>query len=121
METEQVERAVDWAGLGFGVLATAAPGAFLKAYAAPERDPMLAWMTRLWGTRTALLSVLALAVQQEDDRRRVMTGLVAMNVVDTAIALTRGDEVPAKTRRQAALTSAAFAAVGAWLLSRRDR
>lgn len=120
METKQVEQAMNWSGLGFGVLAATAPGVFLKAYGVHRHDEMLSWMTRLWGTRTAVISILMLRLQDQEDRRGLLTALLAMNAVDTGIALTRGSDAPAGTKRQAALTSTAFAAVSAWLLSRRD-
>lgn len=121
MQTQQLERVINGAGLAFGVLGAVAPKAFLRGYGAPPEDPMLGYMTRLWGTRTAALCTLGLLAGDDASARRRWTAVaVGMNALDTLIGLSRGSGVPSKTKWQGTLTSGAFTALGAWALSRSD-
>ena len=120
MQTQQVERVTNLAGLAFGVLGTVAPQALLRSYGATDDDAVLGHMTRLWGTRTIAICTLGLLADDSASRRRLASVAVAMNAVDTVVGIAGGSGVPAKLRWQGALTSGAFAAIGAWVLSRRD-
>src|SRR3954453_10091666 len=103
-----------YGGLGFGALAVAAPKAFTAMYGL-KGDGNLRALVRLWGTRTALISGLALTATDAAARRRLALAIGGMDLVDAALTLTAGPDVPRRTRLLGAGTSAAFAALtGYW-------
>ena len=108
-----------YGGLGFGVLAVAAPNAFSRMYGL-KGDGNLRAIIRLWGTRTALISAIALSVTDAATRRRLALAIAGMDVADAALTLTAGPDVPGHTRVLGAGTSAAFAAVTGYWLSQQD-
>jgi hypothetical protein len=108
-----------YGGLGFGVLAVAAPRAFSRMYGL-KGDGNLRAIIRLWGTRTALLSAIALSVTDGATRRRLALAIAGMDVADAAFTLTAGPDVPRHTRILGAGTSAAFAAATGYWLSQQD-
>ena len=57
-----------YGGLGFGALAVAAPKAFSRMYGL-KGDGNLRAIIRLWGTRTAVISAIALSVTDASTRR----------------------------------------------------
>lgn len=107
-----------YGGLGFGALAVAAPKAFTKMYGL-HGDGNLRAIVRLWGTRTALISGIALSVDDPATRRRLGLAIAGMDVADAALTLTAGPDVPVHTRVLGAATSAAFAAAAGYWLSQR--
>jgi hypothetical protein len=106
-------------GLGFGALAVAAPKAFIRMYGL-NGDGNLRAIVRLWGTRTAVISAIALSVNDPATRRRLAMAIAGMDVADAALTLTAGPDVPRRTRALGAGTSAAFAAVTGYWLSQHD-
>jgi hypothetical protein len=108
-----------YGGLGFGALAVVAPKAFTRMYGL-NGDGNLRAIIRLWGTRTALISAIALSVTEPATRRRLALAIAGMDVADAALTLTAGPDVPGHTRVLGAGTSAAFAAVTGYWLSRQD-
>jgi len=110
---------VAYGGLAFGVLAVAAPKAFSRMYGL-KGDGNLRAIIRLWGTRTAVLSGIALSVTDAATRRRLALAIAGMDVADAALTLTAGADVPVHTRVMGAATSAAFAGVTGYWLSQQD-
>jgi hypothetical protein len=108
-----------YSGLGFGALAVAAPKAFSRMYGL-KGDGNLRAIIRLWGTRTALISAFALSVTDAGTRRRLALAIAGMDIADAALTLAAGADVPGRTRVLGAGTSAAFAAVTGYWLSRQD-
>ena len=111
---ETVGKAIGAGSLGFGLMATLAPGALRRAYGdSTSSGGSLDYFGRTWGTRTAVLGALTL-MSAPSDRKRIAGLAAGMNAVD-AIAALRADGMPATTRRMAGLTSAAFAAASAYV------
>jgi len=115
-QTESIQTATSYSAIGFGAVATLMPRLFTALYGLGD-DPRLRVIVRLWGTRTAVLGAALLTADSESDKRRLMTLATAMNVADAALALTAGDDVPARSRILGSLTSASFAAIGAYALA----
>jgi len=106
---------VGYASVGFGAVAILAPRLFLGMYGVPN-DDNVRLMTRMWGTRTAVLGALALALGDTGDRRTLMTAAAAMDAADTL--LIAAAPVPARARAMGAATTAAFAGALAYGLTR---
>lgn len=105
---EDIRKAVGVGSIAFGALATLAPRLFLGLYGVPNDEAHLRLMTRLWGTRTAVLGALVFTVQGTESRQRLMSMSAAMNSADALMVAAAGD-VPARTRVLGSLTSAGFA------------
>ncbi|MEO7197563.1 MAG: hypothetical protein ABIZ50_03745 [Solirubrobacterales bacterium] len=99
---------LSWGAIGFGALATLTPRVFEGVYGLRDTD-QLRIMTRLWGTRTAVLGVVLLQAD-DDDRHDIAMLAAAMNAVDALCVAFAGSEVKKRSRVMGALTSAAFAA-----------
>ena len=111
---EDIQKAVAIGSVAFGAVAAVAPRLFLGLYGVPE-EPAVRTMTRLWGTRTAVLGGLLFALEGAEDQRRLMSAAAAMNAADTLIvAGARG--VPVRSRVLGSLTSAGFAGALAYAL-----
>jgi hypothetical protein len=112
---DTIGKAIGAGSLGFGVLATLAPGALRKAYGdGSSSGGSLDYFGRTWGTRTAVLGALTLSAGSDSERKRIATFAAAMNAVDS-IAAFRADGMPAATRAMAGLTSAGFAVACAYV------
>jgi hypothetical protein len=112
---EDIEKAVGLGSVGFGAVATLAPGMFLGMYGLPA-EPNLRAMTRLWGTRTAVLGALVFTLEGTENKRSLMTMAAGMNAVDALVVASAGG-VSVRTRVLGSLTSAGFAGVLAYMLS----
>ena len=104
---DDVRKAVGVGSIAFGALAVVAPRAFLGMYGVPD-EASTRTMTRLWGTRTAVLGALAFAVEGTENRRKLMTMSAAMNAADSVMVAAAGG-VPVRARVLGSLTSAGFA------------
>ena len=112
---DTLTKAIGLGSLGFGVMGVAAPGALRAAYGdSKSSGGSLDYFGRTWGTRTAVLGALTLMAGSDEERKRIAGLAAAMNAVDSLSAL-RNDELPAVTRRMAALTSAGFAAAAGYV------
>jgi hypothetical protein len=99
--------------LGFGTLALLAPGTLNKMYGMDDDSPSLAYLGRMWGSRTALLGALTLTAGP-DEQQRLAIGGTALNTLDTlSVLATPG--LSGRTRFMAGLTTAAFAAAAAYV------
>lgn len=112
---ETVNRAAGMAALGFGVVATVAPGVLRKAYGdSASGGGSLDYFNRTWGTRTAVLGALTLMASTDVEHKRLATAGAAMNAIDSLAAF-RATGMPPVTRRMAGLTSAAFAVASGYV------
>ena len=116
---DTIQRATSVGALAFGASGLLAPDTLARLYRIPDGDPSFRFITRLWGTRTAALGVLALTAGSTAAKRRMLGPLVAMNGVDVVVALA-STGLPARARLLAAATSAAFAGLGAYVLANGD-
>lgn len=112
---DDIRRSVSYASVGFGAVAVLAPRLFLGMYGVPG-DENVRLMTRLWGTRTAVLGALALALGDQEARRTLMTAAAAMDAADTL--LIAASPVPARARAMGSATTAAFAGALGYALTR---
>jgi hypothetical protein len=113
---EDIQKAVAIGSVAFGAVATVAPRLFLGMYGVPDEPPVRT-MTRLWGTRTAVLGGLMFALEGAQDQQRLMSAATAMNAADTVlVASARG--VPLRARVLGSLTSAGFAGALAYALKK---
>jgi hypothetical protein len=115
MDIDQLEQGLAIGAVGFGVVAALAPGVFTKVYGIGD-DPRLLTLTRLWGTRTTALGLLALTGSA--DSQRLATIATGMNAFD-ALVVARAGGIPARSRAMGALTSGAFAAAFAYVAAQR--
>ncbi|MGN6131242.1 MAG: hypothetical protein ACTHOK_12970, partial [Nocardioidaceae bacterium] len=111
-------KSVGYTALAFGGVATLTPRLFAAVYGMPQ-EVNLATMTRLWGTRTALLGALTLAVNGPVERRTLMTAMAAMNAADTVV-ISAAQGVPVRTRAMGAFTTATLAGVISYALTQRS-
>lgn len=113
---EDIEKGVGAGSVAFGAVAVLTPRMFLGMYGLPN-EANLRTMTRLWGTRTAVLGSLVFSLEGTENRRSLMTMAAAMNAVD-ALVVASASGVSLRTRVLGSLTSAGFAGVLAYRLSR---
>ncbi|MGH8861104.1 MAG: hypothetical protein ACRDVG_07690 [Jatrophihabitantaceae bacterium] len=115
-QVDSVRNALAYGALGFGALAVAAPKVFAGLYGL-KGDGNLGVMIRLWGTSTAALGALNLIANDDGQKRTLATVATALNAADTVLIATAGSEVSARSRVMGTVTTAAFCAAGAYVLS----
>src|SRR5688572_28893110 len=112
---DTVNKVLAYGALGFGVAGILAPTALRRSYGMTAEGPELTYLGRMWGTRNAVLGVLAMAASTSEDRKRIATVSTAMNALDALTAATT-DGLPATTRMMGTLTSGVFAAAAAYAM-----
>jgi Domain of unknown function (DUF4267) len=112
---DDIQKAVGVGSVAFGVVAALTPRLFLGMYGVPN-DANLRTMTRLWGTRTAVLGALVFALEGTENKQTMMTMTAAMNAADAAMVAAAGG-VPVRARVLGSLTSAGFAGALAYALN----
>jgi hypothetical protein len=101
--------------IGFGAIAALTPRVFLGLYGVPN-EASVRTMTRLWGTRTAVLGALVLTLEGAENKQRMVTMTAAMNAAD-AVMVATSSGVPLRARVLGSLTSAGFAGALAYALN----
>lgn len=94
--------------VGFGAAGLLAPSLVVRTYGLPDTAPFR-FLTRLWGTRTAVLGALMLLERSSSGRRNLVLAATAMNAVDAGVALASGPDLSTRTKVMAAATSGTFA------------
>ncbi|MCW2846877.1 MAG: hypothetical protein JWR90_851 [Marmoricola sp.] len=117
IDTDTLGAGLAWGAVGFGVVGALAPRVFEAAYGLHD-NPELRVMTRLWGTRTALLGVLFLSAEGEEERKRFAVLATGLNLADALITASAGPAVGKRSRILGSLSSAAFAAGYGSVISR---
>jgi hypothetical protein len=117
IDNDTLNQGLAWGAIGFGAAATLTPKVFEGIYGLKDSGELRV-MTRLWGTRTALLGVVLLGAEDDDARKKLAMLAGGMNVVDAFIIATAGSEVNKRSRVLGSLTSAAFAAAYGSLVGR---
>lgn len=112
---DDIRKSVGYASLAFGGSAALTPRVFLGMYGVPD-EQNVRLMTRMWGTRTAVLGALTFTLGDQDDRRTLMMAAAAMNAADTL--LISASRAPVRSRAMGAATTAAFAGAIAYALTR---
>lgn len=111
---DDVQKAVGIGSLAFGAVAALAPRVFLGMYGVPN-DANVRTMTRLWGTRTAVLGALVFTLEGTENKKTMMTMTAAMNAADAAMVA--ASDVPGRARVLGSLTSAVFAGALTYVLN----
>ena len=116
---DDIQKAVGVGSVAFGAIAGLTPRLFLGMYGVPD-EAHIRTMTRMWGTRTAVLGALVFTLEGTENNKKLMTLTAAMNAADAVmVAAARG--VPGRARVLGSLTSAAFAGATAYALNQRPR
>jgi hypothetical protein len=118
VQSEQVRQGLALGAIGFGALAIAAPRVFTAVYGLTA-NPNVRAMTRLWGTRTAVLGAVMLTTDNPEAQRKLSLMGTAMTALDTVISATAGPDVSARGKILGTATSAAFTAAGAYVLTQQ--
>jgi hypothetical protein len=113
--SDDIQKVVGVGSVAFGAVATLTPRLFLGMYGVGD-DANVRTMTRLWGTRTAVLGALLLTLQGTENKQTMMTMSAAMNAADAVMVAAAGG-VPVRARVLGSLTSAGFAGALAYALS----
>lgn len=116
VQSDQVRQGLAMGAIGFGALAVAAPRVFTALYGLTG-NPNVRAMTRLWGTRTAVLGAVMFTAKSPEEQRKLSIMGTAMTALDTMISATAGPEVSARGKILGTATSAAFTAAGAYVLT----
>lgn len=109
------QTAVGAGSVAFGAIAALTPRLFLRMYGVPD-EASVRTMTRIWGTRTAVLGALAFALEGTEAQRKLLTLTSAMNAADAVMVAAAGG-VPVRARVLGSLTSATFAGATAYALN----
>ena len=112
---DTVNKVLGFGALGFGLAGMLAPAALRRSYGMTADSPELTYLGRMWGTRTAMVGALSLAAGTDEERKRITALAVAMNAFDSLTAASTAG-LPPTTRAMGAMTSAGFAAAGAYSL-----
>jgi hypothetical protein len=116
---EQIQRSSGYAAIGFGLVALVAPRAFATMYGLPQ-EANIRMVTRLWGTRTAMIGAIAVGVGEPGNRRAVTQLGVALNAIDALCVAAAGPKVSLRTRVLGPITSGSFAAALGYALTRES-
>ena len=111
-----IQKAVGVGSVAFGAVAALTPRLFLGMYGLPD-EVNVRTMTRLWGTRTAVLGALVFTSEGTENKQRMMTMTAAMNAADAVMVAAAGG-APVRARVLGSLTSAGFAGALAYALNR---
>ena len=108
IDNETLTDGLAWGAIGFGALATVAPGVFERVYGLAETAELRA-RTRLWGTRTTVLG-LALLGADRVGRSKLTRLAAAMNAADALLIAGNRSGASRRSRVLGSLSSAVFAA-----------
>lgn len=112
---DDIQKAVGVGSVAFGAVAALTPRLFLGMYGVPD-EANVRTMTRIWGTRTAVLGVLAFTLEGTENKQKLMTMTAAMNAADAVMVAAAGG-VPGRARVLGSLTAAGFAGALAYALN----
>ena len=86
MSKQSLAKALGAGGLAFGLLSVVAPRAVANSYAVPV-TPAGLQLQRLFGSRAAVISALALTARTDEEVDRGLAAVAAMNLLDSLTAL----------------------------------
>jgi hypothetical protein len=112
---DDIQKAVGVGSVAFGAIAALTPRLFLGMYGVPD-EANVRTMTRIWGTRTAVLGALVFTLEGTENQQKLMTMSAAMNAADAVMVAAAGG-VPVRARVRGSLTSAGFAGALAYALN----
>jgi hypothetical protein len=112
---ETIRKFTGFGALGFGAAGALAPSVLNGLYGVKQQGGEFAYMSRMWGTRTAAIGFLALSLTGEAERRALYLCSAVLNGADAVVAVTTPG-LSARTRVMGALTSGGFAAAAVYAL-----
>lgn len=115
-ETDKIQDVLSSAALGFGVVATASPGLFLKLYGL-QGDDTARMFVRMWGVANTSIGVDGLRAVTPDERREGLVRTAALSVGNSAAILVAGKGVGGGSRALGLLTTLGFAAAALYALN----
>ena len=100
-------KALGAGGLAFGLLSVVAPRAVAKSYGVPV-TPAGLQLQRLFGSRAAVISALALTARTDEEVDRGLAAVAAMNLLDSVTALLAARGAGRRTTVTAVASSLAY-------------
>ena len=110
-DTSTIRTGLSIGAVAFGVSGVLAPQQVASTYGTAETTPEHRYTIRIWAAAVGTLGAIGLLPDGLDDKRYLQVGL-ALNSLDTVIALTSGGS--SRLRLMSAATSAGLAAAAAY-------
>lgn len=110
-----IQKTVGVASIAFGAIAALTPRLFLGMYGVPD-DANVRTMTRIWGTRTAVLGALVFTLEGAENKQKLTSMSAAMSAADAVMVAASGG-IPVRARVLGSLTSAGFAGALAYAVN----
>ncbi len=107
MSKQTLAKALGAGGLAFGLLSVVAPRAVATGYGVPL-TPAGLQLQRLFGSRAAVISALALTARTDEEVDRGLAAVAAMNLLDSATALLAARGAGRATTVRAVASSLAY-------------
>jgi hypothetical protein len=109
MTKAEAAKALAAVGVAFGAISVVRPHAIARSYGVPV-TPAGLQLQRLFGSRSLIVSVLALTARTDEEVDRGLAAVAAMNLVDSVTALMAARKAGASTTLRALASSAAYGA-----------
>jgi hypothetical protein len=107
MSKQTLAKALGAGGLTFGLLSVVAPRAVANSYGVPV-TPAGLQLQRLFGSRAAVISTLALTARTDEEVDRGLAAVAAMNLLDSVTALLAARGAGRRTTMRAVASSLAY-------------
>ncbi len=107
MSKQTLAKALGAGGLAFGLLSVVAPRAVATGYGVPL-TPAGLQLQRLFGSRAAVISALALTARTDEEVDRGLAAVAAMNLFDSVTALMAARGAGRATTVRAVASSLAY-------------
>ncbi len=107
MSKQTLAKALGAGGLAFGLLSVVAPRAGAPGYGVPL-TPAGLQLQRLFGSRAAVISALALTARTDEEVDRGLAAVAAMNLLDSVTALLAARGAGRRTTMRAVASSLAY-------------
>lgn len=114
-ESDQIDDYLSYAGLGFGVVAAVAPGAFLRLYGLRGEETTRLF-ARMWGAAQIAVSAEGLRASTARERRDHLVTTAALGAGNMLAILAAGNEVGRGSKLLGLVTTAGFAGAAAYAL-----
>jgi hypothetical protein len=119
MTKAEAARALGAVGAAFGALSVVAPRGIARSYGVPV-TPAGLQLQRLFGSRSLVVSALALTARTDEEIDRGLAAVAAMNLLDSVTALFAARGARAATTLRAIASSAAYGVAALAVRSMRD-
>ncbi len=116
---QTLAKALGAGGAAFGLLSVIAPRAIATGYGVPV-TPQGLQLQRLFGSRSLVISVLALTARTEEEADRGLAAVAAMNLLDSVTALMAARDAGRATTVRAIASSVAYGAAALAVRAMKD-